>query len=1292
MAIAMQTPLQLRLQPRPPALAAARHRRLLPLRGFAPPRRGGWCRCCAGADAGKAQAQAQARRAYPYGEIEPRWQRHWEEHRTFRTPDIGDGLDTSKPKCYILDMFPYPSGAGLHVGHPLGYTATDILSRFKRMQGFNVLHPMGWDAFGLPAEQYAIETGTHPKITTERNIDRFRSQLKSLGFSYDWDREISTTEPTYYKWTQWIFLQLLKRGLAYQAEVPVNWCPALGTVLANEEVIDGVSERGGYPVIRKPMRQWMLRITSYADRLLEDLDELDWPESIKEMQRNWIGRSEGAELEFSAVDKEGHDLGANLLVYTTRPDTIFGATYLVLAPEHSLLPYLTSEEQRVNVEEYIELAARKSELERTDLQKEKTGVFSGSYAKNPATGEIIPIWVADYVLGSYGTGAIMAVPAHDSRDHEFALKYKLPIIKVVSPPNSNFDSEEAYADDGIMINSSSSSSGLNINGMLSKDAALKVTEWVEANGFGKKKVNYKLRDWLFARQRYWGEPFPVIYRDDTNEMVPLQENQLPLTLPELDDFTPTGTGEPPLTKATDWVKTIEPLSGKPASRETSTMPQWAGSCWYYLRFMDPQNASMLVDKAKESYWGPVDIYVGGAEHSVLHLLYARFWHKVLYDIGVVSTKEPFKCLINQGLILGEVEYTAYRDNEGRWVSADSDSSLINCYQEKVPAHKVTKVGDHYVLKDDANIRLNARAYKMSKSRGNVINPDDVVSEYGADSLRLYEMFMGPLRDSKTWSTGGIEGVHRFLGRTWRLIVGTPLPDGSYGAGTTVTDEEPTLDQLRVLHKCIARVTEEIQETRFNTAISAMMEFVNAAYKAKIEYLKESKLVLPVQINGKTRGCILVLVTLVTVFMHYAVPLHTLSLLISVDPASSVIMEEGKIWTHNSGPSMCDFSSPRSDVCKLKGDVRVMLHNATVVVGHPSGKHQSWRMKPHPRKNDPHALAGATEVSVTLTPAAELVPECSAKHAAPAVVFSVGGYAGNMFHDFTDVLVPLYITTRRFAGDVHLLVSDAQPWWLEKYSPLLRELSRRDIVDMDRGSTSGGVHCYPQVIVGLEFHKEMSVDAAKIAGGYSMADFARLIRRSYGLTRDTAIRLRDGDNTGGIKEKKNPHPRLLIISRKATRAFTNVGAIARAAAALGYEVVVGETDHHSDLGVFAATVNSCDVVVGVHGAGLTNLVFLPAGAVVVQVVPLGGLEKMAREDFGVPAGDIGLRYVQYDIAVEESTLARQYPRDHRVLSDPAAVRRDGWLALRSAYLVGQNVTLDVARFVAALSRALHLLRE
>ncbi|XP_026656807.2 leucine--tRNA ligase, chloroplastic/mitochondrial isoform X1 [Phoenix dactylifera] len=859
-------------------------------------------RCCAAGGGGNGNnprppAQKQ-RRSYPFDEIEPRWQRYWEENCTFRTPDE---VDTSKPKCYILDMFPYPSGAGLHVGHPLGYTATDILSRYKRMQGFNVLHPMGWDAFGLPAEQYAIETGTHPKITTKRNIERFRSQLKSLGFSYDWDREISTTEPEYYKWTQWIFLQMLKKGLAYQAEVPVNWCPALGTVLANEEVVNGVSERGGYPVIRKPMRQWMLKITAYADRLLEDLDELDWPESIKEMQQNWISRSEGAELKFNVVSTRGWEQGVELPVYTTRPDTIFGATYLVVAPEHHLLPSLISEAQHESVEEYRELAARKSELERTDLQKEKSGVFSGSYAKNPATGEVIPIWVADYVLGSYGTGAIMAVPAHDSRDHKFALKYNIPIIRVVSPFDESCNLGEPYLGDGVMVNSSNSLSGLNINGLSCKDAASEVINWLERTGYGKKKVNYKLRDWLFARQRYWGEPFPVMYLDDTGEVVPLPENELPLTLPELDDFTPTGTGEPPLAKATSWVKTLDPTSGKPAKREMSTMPQWAGSCWYYLRFMDPKNSTALVDRAKERYWGPVDIYVGGAEHSVLHLLYARFWHKVLYDIGVVSTKEPFQCLINQGLILGEVEYTAWRDQEGRLVSAESISITGNHHQEKIPVDKVTKIGDFYVLKDNPDIRLVARAYKMSKSRGNVINPDDVVSEYGADSLRLYEMFMGPLRDSKTWSTGGIEGVHRFLGRTWRLIVGPPLPDGMYKDGTVATDDEPTFEQLHTLHKCIEKVVEEIEETRFNTGISAMMEFVNSAYKwdtcpksiiepfvlllspfaphmaeelwfrlghsntlayehfpeAKSKYLKESTIVLPVQINGKTRGTILV---------------------------------------------------------------------------------------------------------------------------------------------------------------------------------------------------------------------------------------------------------------------------------------------------------------------------------------------------------------------------------------------------------------------------------------------------
>ncbi|KOM33659.1 hypothetical protein LR48_Vigan01g321500 [Vigna angularis] len=849
------------------------------------------------ADGGTEHQKQPVNRAYPFHEIEPKWQRFWEHNRTFRTPD--DDIDTTKPKYYVLDMFPYPSGAGLHVGHPLGYTATDILARYKRMQGYNVLHPMGWDAFGLPAEQYAIETGTHPKLTTVRNINRFRTQLKSLGFSYDWDREISTIEPDYYKWTQWIFLQLLKRGLAYQAEVPVNWCPALGTVLANEEVIDGVSERGGHPVIRKPMRQWMLKITAYADRLLEDLDDLDWPESVKEMQRNWIGRSEGAEMEFCILDSDGKDRDIKIIVYTTRPETIFGATYLVVAPEHPLLPSLVSIAQSKHVEDYVDLATRKSDLERTELQKEKTGVFTGCYAKNPANGEAIPIWVADYVLGGYGTGAIMAVPAHDSRDYDFAQKYDVPICWVVTPDGKSVDFGKAFNGEGIIVNSSNTLVGLDINGLSSKEAALTVIEWAEKSGKGKRKVNYKLRDWLFARQRYWGEPIPVIFMDDSGETVPLYETELPLILPELDDFSPTGTGEPPLSKAVSWVKTADSLSGRPATRETNTMPQWAGSCWYYLRFMDPHNSKELVGKAKERYWGPVDVYVGGAEHAVLHLLYARFWHKVLFDIGVVSTKEPFQCVINQGIILGEVQYMACRDQDGNLMSADSTDLLNERKLEIIPAEKVMKSGDSFVLKENPNIRLHARAHKMSKSRGNVVNPDDVVSEYGADSLRLYEMFMGPLRDSKTWSTSGIEGVHRFLGRTWRLIVGSPLSDGTFKDGTVSVDEEPTLEQLRCLHKCIAKVTEEIEGTRFNTGISAMMEFLNAAYKwdkhprsvieafvlllspyaphmaeelwsrlghrkslayvpfpkANPTYLKDSTVVLPVQINGKTRGTI-----------------------------------------------------------------------------------------------------------------------------------------------------------------------------------------------------------------------------------------------------------------------------------------------------------------------------------------------------------------------------------------------------------------------------------------------------
>lgn len=575
----------------------------------------------------------------------------------------------------------------------------------------------------------------------------------------------------------------------------------------------------------------MLKITAYADRLLEDLDDLDWPESVKEMQRNWIGRSEGAELEFCVLDGDGKERDIKITVYTTRPDTVFGATYLVVAPEHSLLPSLMSLSQRESVEEYKDLASRKSDLERTELQKEKTGVFSGCYAQNPANGEAIPIWVADYVLGSYGTGAIMAVPAHDTRDYEFATKYDIPIRWVVKPDDDDFsDSGKAYEREGSILNSSSSTSGLDINGLHSKVAASKVIEWADTTGNGKKKVNYKLRDWLFARQRYWGEPIPVVFLQDTGETAPILETDLPLTLPELDDFTPTGTGEPPLAKAVSWVKTTDPSSGKPAMRETSTMPQWAGSCWYYLRYMDPKNSKELVDKTKEKYWSPIDVYVGGAEHAVLHLLYSRFWHKVLYDIGVVSTKEPFKCVINQGIILGEVQYTAFKNPDGNYVSADSADLSGEINQEIIPEEKVIKSGDSFVLKGDPSIRLIARAHKMSKSRGNVVNPDDVVSEYGADSLRLYEMFMGPFRDSKTWSTSGIEGVYRFLGRTWRLIVGSPLPDGTFRDGTVAIDGEPSFEQLRTLHKCIAKVTEEIEGTRFNTGISAMMEFINAAYK------------------------------------------------------------------------------------------------------------------------------------------------------------------------------------------------------------------------------------------------------------------------------------------------------------------------------------------------------------------------------------------------------------------------------------------------------------------------------
>ncbi|MCZ8511130.1 leucine--tRNA ligase [Paenibacillus filicis] len=686
--------------------------------------------------------------------VEPKWQKYWDEYKTFKVLN-----NDSKPKFYALDMFPYPSGAGLHVGHPEGYTATDIVSRYKRMRGYDVLHPMGWDAFGLPAEQYALDTGNDPREFTIKNINTFRRQIKSLGFSYDWDREISTTDPEYYKWTQWIFIQLYKKGLAYVDEVPVNWCPALGTVLANEEVIDGVSERGGHPVIRKPMRQWILRITEYAERLLEDLEELDWSESIKDMQRNWIGKSKGAEVTFPIAD---HD-GDVLKVFTTRPDTLFGATYCVLAPEHELVGRITTPEQADAVKAYQERAARKSDLERTDLAKDKTGVFTGAYAVNPVNGERTPIWIADYVLAGYGTGAIMAVPGHDQRDYEFAKQFGLPVIQVVQGGDLG---KEAYAGDGEHINSGF------LNGMNNEQAIGRMIEWLEENGKGQGKVTYRLRDWLFSRQRYWGEPIPILHLEDgTMKTVP--EDQLPLLLPQVDEIRPSGTGESPLANVTDWVNTVDPETGMKARRETNTMPQWAGSCWYYLRFIDPKNSESFCSPELQKKWLPVDLYIGGAEHAVLHLLYARFWHKVLYDLGFVATKEPFHKLVNQGMILGE------------------------------------------------------NMEKMSKSRGNVINPDEIVGQYGADTLRMYEMFMGPLEATKPWNANGVEGTFRFLNRIWRLFVGE---DGQL-SGKISSDEELGSEVFkRIWHRTIKKVTEDYENLRFNTAISQLMIFVNEAYK------------------------------------------------------------------------------------------------------------------------------------------------------------------------------------------------------------------------------------------------------------------------------------------------------------------------------------------------------------------------------------------------------------------------------------------------------------------------------
>jgi leucyl-tRNA synthetase len=741
---------------------------------------------------------------YSFTEIEANWQRYWQEHQTFRTPDE---IDTSKPKYYVLDMFPYPSGSGLHVGHPEGYTATDILARYKRMNGYNVLHPMGWDAFGLPAEQYALQTGTHPAETTKKNINRFREQLQALGFSYDWQREVSTTDPDYYKWTQWIFLKLFEKGLAYEAEAPVNWCPALGTVLANEEVVNGLSERGDHPVIRKPMRQWMLKITAYAERLLSDLELVDWPESIKEMQRNWIGKSEGAEVDF-AID----GLNAALRVYTTRPDTLFGATYMVVAPEHPLLDQLVTDETRDAVAAYKTAAANKSDLERTELAKGKSGEFTGSYAVNPVNGEKIPVWTSDYVLVSYGTGAIMAVPAHDERDYEFAQTFDLPIVEVISGGDI---SREAFTGNGVLVNSANAE--IDLNGMEVAESKDGITAWLEKKNLGAGKVNYKLRDWLFSRQRYWGEPFPILHVD--GKPVAVSTDLLPLVPPIVDEYRPSPEGDPPFSRNADWVNTVDPVSGKPARRETNTMPQWAGSCWYYLRYIDPKNDQAPVDPEKEKYWMPVDLYVGGAEHAVLHLLYARFWHKVLFDCGVVSQPEPFHRLVNQGMILGEVEITLFRDSEGNPVSdSEARNREDEFTSERIPESDAVKKGDGFVWKQDETIRLRARAHKMSKSRGNVINPDDVVQKYGADALRLYEMFMGPLEQVKPWSMKGVEGVYRFLNKVWRLF---ELP---------ISDSACDADQARLLHGLIKKVTEDVEGLRFNTSIAAMMEFVNAAGK------------------------------------------------------------------------------------------------------------------------------------------------------------------------------------------------------------------------------------------------------------------------------------------------------------------------------------------------------------------------------------------------------------------------------------------------------------------------------
>lgn len=826
-------------------------------------------------------------------QIEPKWQKYWGDNKTFKTPEAVTGK-----KLYALDMFPYPSGEGLHVGHPEGYTATDIVARHARMTGTSVLHPMGFDAFGLPAEEYAIKTNTHPRVSTDKNIANFVRQLQELGFSYDWDRQISTTDVDYVRWTQWIFLQLFdtwydpqqQKGrpiselpipaevsaegsvavakyqdefrLAYQTNALVNWCPNLGTVLANEEVKDGLSERGNHPVERRPLKQWMMRITAYADRLEADLDDLDWSEGVKKLQKDWIGRSTGAEVDFfiGGSDQFQHwkqqraesgfprKPAADVLrVYTTRPDTLFGATYMVVAPEHDLIESLTTPEQSDSVKQYREMAARKSDRDRQDDRATKTGVFSGSYAINPVNGASIPIWVADYVLAGYGTGAIMAVPAHDTRDFQFAKTYDLEIIQVVQPPEGDSQETECFAGQGTAINSGE------FDSMATADFKKKIAQRLTESGTGKTAVNYKLRDWLFSRQRFWGEPFPILHELDdegnkTGVVIGVDETALPVKLPELTDFKPHGRPEPPLEKADDdWLYPV--IDGKRYKRETNTMPQWAGSCWYFLRFIDPKNDDVFVDPELEKQWMPVDLYIGGAEHAVLHLLYSRFWHKVLYDRGHLTTKEPFHKLVNQGMILGENEFTGYQKEDKQWVSCDlvsqqEDRSYIitadgtAVTQVSVSADDVEKAGDHFVLTAAPEIKIANKAYKMSKARGNVVNPSEVVEQYGADSLRLYEMFLGPLEQSKPWNTSGVSGVRNFLDRVWRLVVeGDKDADKNEAQkeitlSAAVVDTPPNEEQTRVLHQTIKAVTHDIEKLSFNTAIARMMEFANFFTKQK----------------------------------------------------------------------------------------------------------------------------------------------------------------------------------------------------------------------------------------------------------------------------------------------------------------------------------------------------------------------------------------------------------------------------------------------------------------------------